>query len=818
MKQNLLVFDVDHIIEGKKGIIRLFCKDEKGKTVLVIDSNFKPYFYVEPKQGKLNDYKKKLLKYDFEEGKILRVEIVEIEFFGKNKKLLKIIVENPRDIYNIRQEVKEWPENEEEYEYTISFYQRYLIDKQIKPMEWVQIQGEEISDKKYQVDRTIQAKTLKPIDLNKDTKFRVLAFDIEMAEEKGEEKIIMISLVGNDGFKKVLTTWQEKAKEWIEILPDEKTMLERFVETIIKQDPDFLVSYNGDNFDFPKIKDRSEKLKVPIKLGRDKSNIRLVRRGRISSTKIRGRVHIDIFDFIDHILSPSMKTEVLTLDAVAEELLGLKKKDVKWKEIEESWKKKKGLEQVAEYCLWDSELTLKLSEQILPQIFAISSLTGIIPFDAGRYYYSQLDEAYLMRKAFQQNALIPNNPKQEEIMNRRTRPTYIGGFVVEPKKGIHSDIIVFDFRSLYPTVIVTHNISPDTLNCEHLKCKTDNKVPELDHHFCRDRKGFIPRNLEEIIKDRIEVKEKMKKLKKDSLDFKRLDNIQYALKIIANSTYGYLGYVGAKWYCYDCAASAAAFGRFYIHKSIGMIKKEGFEVVYGDTDSVFVIMPKVKKEKLMEETEKFLKKINGQLPGMVQLEFRGKYEGGIFVTVKGIKRGAKKRYALIDNEGNLEIRGFETVRRDWCDLAKDIQHEVLRIILQERDSDKAVKLVRDTVNRIKQGKTKIEELTIYTQLTKPLSAYEQIGPHVNVARKLKKKGRPIGEGMIVQYIVTKRPGSITERSEPVEDVKEGEYDPDYYINHQVLPAAMRVLSALGITEQQVLSGRVQAKLGEWFKK
>ena len=249
-----------------------------------------------------------------------------------------------------------------------------------------------------------------------------------------------------------------------------------------------------------------------------------------------------------------------------------------------------------------------------------------------------------------------------------------------------------------------------------------------------------------------------------------------------------------------------------------MIKKEGFEVVYGDTDSVFVIMPKVKKEKLMEETEKFLKKINGQLPGMVQLEFRGKYEGGIFVTVKGIKRGAKKRYALIDNEGNLEIRGFETVRRDWCDLAKDIQHEVLRIILQERDSDKAVKLVRDTVNRIKQGKTKIEELTIYTQLTKPLSAYEQIGPHVNVARKLKKKGRPIGEGMIVQYIVTKRPGSITERSEPVEDVKEGEYDPDYYINHQVLPAAMRVLSALGITEQQVLSGRVQAKLGEWFKK
>jgi len=808
MKHKLLIFDVDHIIEGNMGIIRLFCKDQKGKTILVLDSNFKPYFYVEPKEGKSSKYKKKLLDHYFREGKILRVEAGEKELSGEKKKLLKIIIESPRDVYNIRNVIKTWKENKEEYEYAISFYQRYLIDKQIKPMQWIQVEGKETKGR-------IQAKKIKPINLKKEPRLKILAFDIEMMEQDGEEKIIMISFAGNDGFNKVLTIWEGKVKS-TETVPDEKAILERFVKIVNEQDPDFLITFNGDNFDFPKIKDSSEKNKVKITLGRDGSQIRLVRRGRISSTKIRGRTHIDLFGFIDHILSPSMKTEVLTLDAVAEELLGLKKRDLKWKDIREAWGSKKGLEKLVDYCLWDSQLTLKLSEQLLPQVFALSKLTGLIPFDAGRYTYSQLDEAYLMRKAFQQNVLIPNNPKYDEIAKRRMRPAYTGGFVVEPKKGIHPDIIVFDFRSLYPTVIVTHNISPETIDCKHKECKK-NKPPE-GNHFCKKTKGFIPRNLEEVVKDRIEIKNRMKKLKKDSLEFKALDNMQYALKIIANSIYGYMGYFGAKWYCYPCAAASAAWGRFYIKKSINMIEKEGFEVIYGDTDSVFIIIPNVKKSQLIKQSEKFLKKINDELPGMIQLEFRGIYEGGIFVTVKDVKRGAKKRYALIDKQGNLEIRGFETVRRDWCDLAKDIQHEVLRIILQDKDPDKATKLVRDTIERLQKKKATLEELTIYTQLVKPLSAYEAIGPHVKVARKMRDRGRPVGKGMIIEYIITKRTGSISDRAEPVEDVKEGEYDPDYYINHQVLPAAMRVLSALGITEQQVLSGKIQAKLGKWFKK
>ena len=127
-------------------------------------------------------------------------------------------------------------------------------------------------------------------------------------------------------------------------------------------------------------------------------------------------------------------------------------------------------------------------------------------------------------------------------------------------------------------------------------------------------------------------------------------------------------------------------------------------------------------------------------------------------------------------------------------------------------------LQKDTLKKIQNGKASLEELTIYTQLTMSLKKYKTIGPHVRVAMKMKERGKSVGKGMIIQYVITKRTGSISDRAEPVEDVKEGEYDPDYYVNNQILPVAMRVLSALGISEQEVLSGKRQAKLGKWFEK
>ncbi|MEM5781823.1 MAG: DNA polymerase domain-containing protein, partial [Candidatus Aenigmatarchaeota archaeon] len=157
-----------------------------------------------------------------------------------------------------------------------------------------------------------------------------------------------------------------------------------------------------------------------------------------------------------------------------------------------------------------------------------------------------------------------------------------------PKKGIQSNVLVFDFRSLYPTIIVSHNISPETFNCKHIECEEKNKVPETKWHFCIKKEGFIPKHIKKLIEIRKEIKEKIKRVKKDSNEFVQLNNLNQAIKTIANASYGYFGFVGARWYKRECGASAAAFGRYYIRKIIELAKKEGFEVIYGDTDSCFL--------------------------------------------------------------------------------------------------------------------------------------------------------------------------------------------------------------------------------------
>ena len=197
----------------------------------------------------------------------------------------------------------------------------------------------------------------------------------------------------------------------------------------------------------------------------------------------------------------------------------------------------------------------------------------------------------------------------------------------------------------------------------------------------------------------------------------------------------------------------------------------------------------------------------------MELELQGFYKRGIFIP-KGTAPGtAKKRYALIDEKNNLVVRGLETVRRDWCNLAKELQRNVLVFILKNNDIDAAVKYVKDTIKKIRNKEILLKDLVIYEQLTKPLSDYKQIGPHVVAARKIKERGRPVGAGMIVMFVITKGKGSISQRAEPIEDVSIDKIDENYYINNQIIPAALRVLQVLGVRHEQLLDSGLEKFLG-----
>ena len=587
--------------------------------------------------------------------------------------------------------------------------------------------------------------------------------------------------------------------KYVEVLKDEMDLLKRFVEIVKEQDPDIILGYNTDQFDFQILRDRAEEYsKFKLVLSRDKTRMKFSRRARVSTARLKGRVHIDLFSFIDTVLSPQLQTEVLTLDAVSAELLNDRKISMEYEEITEAWRKSKDLAKLAEYCLKDSELTLNLGKFILPQIYELAKISGQLLFDTSRMTYSQLVEWYLSKKSFLMKSVIPNQPKWDQIQERRNYSPYVGGFVKEPIGGLHEDIAVLDFRSLYPSIIATFNISPETFNCKDCR-KGGYKVPDRSYWFCKKKKGLVSTVIKELIERRTKIKHHMKKAKNKE-EKTRLNNEQFAVKTVANATYGYFGFSGSKWYCRECADSSAAYGRFYIQKVIKEAEEEGFIVIYADTDSMFL----KSNGNIKTATKKFMKKTNKILPGIMELELQGNYKRGIFIP-RGVGPGtAKKRYALIDDKGVLTVRGLEKVRKDWSNVAKDTQEEVLRLVLKKKDVKGAVRFVKNIIKKLRAGKIPLKDLIIIEQLTKPLSEYKAIGPHVAAARKIKERGRPIGEGMPILFVITKGKGSISERSEPFEDVKLKDVDNKYYISHQIIPAALRVLTVLGVTEEDLL--------------
>jgi len=208
-------------------------------------------------------------------------------------------------------------------------------------------------------------------------------------------------------------------------------------------------------------------------------------------------------------------------------------------------------------------------------------------------------------------------------------------------------------------------------------------------------------------------------------------------------------------------------------------------------------------KEIEKKVKEFLEKINKNFPGILELDLQGIYERGIFIP-RGTYGTAKKRYALIDKKGELLIRGLETVRRDWCNLAKEVQRKVLEFVLRENDVKKAKNFVKRIIKNLKEKKVALRDLIIYEELTKPIEKYKLISPHVMAAKKLKERGIEVGEGQVIMFVIEEGKGSISEKAEPIEFAKLEKIDSNYYIERQIVPAAMRVLQVLGISEKELL--------------
>lgn len=426
--------------------------------------------------------------------------------------------------------------------------------------------------------------------------FTVLSFDIEVYNPRGMpqsdlDPIIIISFSSNQGFRKVLSTknppdssnHQESSLDFVEVVSDEKELLEKFVETVESENPDIILGYNSDSFDLPYIRDRAAKLGVPLKLGIDGSPPRFTRTGFTNSAMIKGRVHIDLYFNIRRYLHLARHT----LEHVYRELFGETKMDIPGDEIHIYWDEGgRRLETLFHYSLDDAVAVTRIGERMIPLSTELTRIVGQPLFDISRMASGRMVEWYLIRKSFQYQNLVPNKPSPSEVTHREAIHV-VGGYVKEPVKGLHENIVYFDFRSLYPSIIISKNISPDSFTDKQELNRDDCHVsPESGYKFRKEPVGFIPSAIGQILQDRVKIKSKMDE-STDDWQIQVLNAQQEALKRLANTFYGLYNHSTFRWYSLQCSESITAWGRDFLKTTMEDAEKQGFKPVYADTDGFF---------------------------------------------------------------------------------------------------------------------------------------------------------------------------------------------------------------------------------------
>lgn len=803
-KEVAFLLDVDYTKEGKSRIV-LFFKTENERLMLFVP-DYMPYLYITT-DASLEEAKRKILEADLNGVKATNAVCVEKKLFGSEEKLsaIKVFFNSTKELKDAREAIKGIGLNIHKHEFDIPFVKRFLLDSGLEVFSYYEIEYEENTKELKQFRKIKDAQNLFEIKIGA---IDIETYSPERFSDPTKDPIIMASYVDKEE-KLVLCTEKINVSYAVKV-KDEKEIIEKLVEKIKSKDLDLIVTYNGDNFDLPYLKVRASKLRVKFDIGADGSEPVTVKKTRESATKVRGRPHIDSYQLLRILMRFGVVNLIkMDLESVSKTLFNEDKEKIPAEEINRIWASKKGLERLAEYNLLDSEVAYRIAERYLPLFVELGKLVHYTLFDVTRSSSSQLVEALLSAEASNEGILIPNKPSDKQV-RERIMQSYEGGFVYEPLPGLHERIAVLDFTSLHPTIIISHNVSPDSLNCEHKECSEKNSSP-IKYWFCTKKKGFLPKVIQRLFEERVSIKKSLKALPKGSTEYALADARQHSLKIILNSFYGTLGYARFRWYSKECAAAVTAWSREYVKMVAEEAKKLGFQILYGDTDSTFIKIPAEKKK---EDVLAFVERINSKLPGVMNLELEGFYKRGIFVTKKSeVAQAAKKKYALISEDGNLKIVGFEYVRRDWANIAKETQRMVIKAILEDGSPEKAIAIVKQRIRELREGKVKKSDLIIYSQIKKDINAYESIGPHVAAAKKAIMQGRDLGESSVIGYIITKCGKSISDKAQLADYVSEGNYDAEYYIKNQVIPSVIKIISEFGYSEEDLVAGGKQVNLG-----
>ena len=668
------------------------------------------------------------------------------------------------------------------YESDISLDQRYLMERFIcGGIEFNATAQPNIGYTQYHNVK------LRPSDYQ--PQLSVLSIDIECSQH-GE--LYSIGFHQRNFSRVIMIGPPQDGPSYIQWVKDESELLEQLEITIAETDPDIIIGWNVINFDFRLLIKRAQYNGMKLRLGRGQAfaHWRDSHNDNNGYITIAGRL---VIDGIDALKTATYHFASFSLDFVGHSLLGRGKHtdDVhnRMAEINHNFKHDKPA--LAAYNLEDCRLVSDIFEhtQLLEFLIFRTKLTGL-PLNRVGGSVAAFTNLYLP-KLHRAGFIAPNLPPDGGLASP-------GGYVMDSQPGLYHNVLVLDFKSLYPSIIRTFKIDPMGL-IEGLAAPEHAIDGFKQAKFSRD-KHFLPQIITNLWQQRDQAKQQKDHPKSQ------------AIKIIMNSFYGVIGSGGCCFYDTRLASSITMRGHQIIQQTAQWIE-EKFDVIYGDTDSVFVFIgPQYNAKQANKIGQQLADDVNQrwqqliaqehQLDCHLELQYETLFARFLMPKIRGSETGSKKRYAgLLNNNGKPELifKGLESVRSDWTILAQDFQQQLYQLVFDDQDPRP---LVLETLEKTQTGQYD-HKLVYSKRLRRKLSHYvKNVPPQVKAARIADEQNAKLGRTLqyqnhgTINYVITiNGPEPVEYTTSPI--------DYQHYIDKQLLPIADGILPFVELSFEQI---------------
>ena len=746
-----------------------------------------------------------------------RDDVIEI----KQVKLLDILHDKPIDVSKIlvkdplaiggTQTSKSIRNLIDTWESDIKYYETYLYDSSLIVGKYYKIENDAVVPYNLEIsDETKLSLKTMLLDKQSDTnlpdtkqfdehvsqwanllnqpipKIKRISLDIEVESEIGripdpkiaEKRITAVGFEGSDGLKQVFVLRKSGIEEGVnELLPGVKIVFyeetkekEMILDTfeLMKKYP-LLITYNGDGFDLPYLYNRANRLGID----RQKNPLYMMR----DSATLTDGVHLDLYRTMSNrafqIYAFGQKYSDFSLNSVSKGLLGEEKIDygVELNDLT--------LYQTANYCQNDARLTYNLTafnNDLLMNLLIVISRIARMPIDdISRMGVSQWIRSLLYYEHRQNGILIP---RRQELDNKSSNVSneavikdkkFRGGLVVEPEEGIHFDVTVMDFASLYPSIIKVKNLSYETVRCSHDTCKK-NTIPQTNHWVCTKKNGLTSVLIGSLRDLRVNYYKNMAKKDTLTVEEKQLFTVvSQALKVILNASYGVMGAEIFPLYFLPAAEATTATGRHIILDTIDKCKESGIGVLYGDTDSLFVKKPTPK------QIENIITK--AKIDHNVELEIEKEYR---YVVLSG----RKKNYLGVTKNGKVDVKGLTGKKSHTPPFIKTLFYELLDVLSEiktveefKRAKNKISDKISECARKVQAKEIPLQDLAFNVMISKAPRDYTKTIPqHIRAAKQLESI-REIKKGDIISYVkILNKPGV-----RPIEMARKSEIDTSKYM-------------------------------------